>query len=203
MFERSDRSIRGGHWPLIALALVIAALVVVGALLWSRYRPLPPAEQAMEQTEKAATIPLRPDEPLPLTLFVPVKGLLERVPAGIFRQPELQLETRAAAAALLASEQAREAAVLKDIELRALYLDHAGTAIVDLSPAGRKDLQGSAWNELLAIYALANTLIQNFTEIRQVRFLVDGRESPTLAGHMDLSRAYVKRIDLIRPDGPE
>jgi len=204
MFERGDRNNgRNGHWPLVALALVISSLIVAGALLWSRYRPLPPAEQAGEQPAQAASVPLRPDEPLPLTLFVPVDGLLGRIPAGIYRQPELQLEARAAAAAVLASEQARQSAVLKDLELRALYIDPSGTAVVDLSPAGAKDLAGSAWDELLTIYALANTLIQNFPEVRQVRLLVDGRESPTLAGHVDLSRAFVKRNDLIRPGGPE
>jgi len=203
MFERSDRGLRSGNWPLIVLALVLAALVVAAALIWSRFRPIPQAEQAIEQADTIAEAPLRPDEPLPLTLFIPVNGLLERVPAGIYRQPELQLEAREALTSLLASEQARQAAVMSDLELRALYLDPAGTAFVDLSPAGKKEPRGSAWDELLAVYALANTLIQNFTDIRQVRILVDGRESPTLAGHVDLSRAFVKRSDLIRQGGTE
>ena len=198
-----DRSIRGGHGPLIALIVVLVAVVAAGVLVWSRFGAGPASEQASERTGPEAAPPVRPDEPLPLTLFVPVNGLLDRISAGLFRQPELQLEAHAAVAAVLASEQGGEAAVLKDLELKALYLDAAGTVFVDLSPVGRKDLRGSAWEELLAVYAFVNTLTQNFPEVRQVRFLVDGREAPTLAGHVDLTRAFVKRIDLLRQESTD
>jgi hypothetical protein len=50
------------------------------------------------------------------------------------------------------------------------------------------------------MYAMVNTLMQNFEEIREVAFLVDGRQAPTLAGHMDLSRRYGKRMDLVKQD---
>jgi hypothetical protein len=201
MSATGDRSIRDGHGPLIALIVVIAVVAAGGALVWSRLGPAP--EQTEERSDRLPSAPVRPDEPLPLILFVPVNGLLERISVGVFRQPELQLEAREAAAAVLASERAGEAAVLKDLELKALYLDAAGTAYLDLAPAGRKDLRGSAWEELLALYALVNTLTQNFAEIHQVRFLVDGREAPTLAGHVDLKRAFVKRIDLLRQEKAE
>ena len=55
-----------------------------------------------------------------------------------------------------------------------------------------------SWEELLALYAMVNTLSQNFEEIRQVRFLVDGREAQTLAGHIELSRKFTKRMDLVK-----
>jgi hypothetical protein len=45
---------------------------------------------------------------------------------------------------------------------------------------------------------MVNTLSQNFEEIRQVRFLVDGREVQTLAGHIELSRKFTKRMDLVK-----
>ena len=156
-----------------------------------------------QQSEQELAPPIRPDEPLALTMYMPVDGMLERISAGIFRQPELQLEARAAAAAVLASERAGEAVILRDLELRALYLDPAGTVYLDLAARNRKDLQGSAWDELLTVYALVNTMTQNFAEIRQVRFLVDGREAQTLAGHVDLSRAFVRRNDLIRQRSSE
>jgi hypothetical protein len=40
--------------------------------------------------------------------------------------------------------------------------------------------------------------MQNFDEIKQVRFLLNGKEAQTLAGHVDLSRTFTKRMDLVR-----
>jgi hypothetical protein len=198
-----DRSIRSGHGPLVAMIVIIAAIAAGGALIWSRFGAGPAPDLVEDASGPASAVLARPDEPLQLTIFVPVNGMLERVSTGVTRQPELQLEAREAAAAVLASERAGDAAVLKDLELQGFYLDATGTAYIDLVPTGRKDLRGSAWEELLAVYALVNTLTQNFPEVRQVRFLLDGRESPTLAGHIDLTRAFVKRIDLLRQEGAE
>jgi glutamate-1-semialdehyde aminotransferase len=97
---------------------------------------------------------------------------------------------------VLASGHASQTPVLRDVRLRALYLDAAGTAVVDLA-AGR-EMRVGVWDELLAVYALVNTLTQDFPEVKQVRFLIDGREASTLAGHLDLSRAFVKRTDLVK-----
>ena len=50
----------------------------------------------------------------------------------------------------------------------------------------------------MAIYAVVNTLTQNFEEIKEVRFLLDGREAQTLAGHIDASVFFSARPDLAR-----
>ena len=194
MSERSDRSIGTSR---MFIALVLFAVVVVtaaGGYLWLRSGQGggPSAEQQPPPTGAAD----RPDAPLSVVLFLPVENALVQTAAGIRRQPELQLEARAAAEAVLASERASQAPVLRDLRLRALYLDAAGTAFVDL--VAGKEMRGGVRDELLAVYALVNTLTQNFPEVKQVRFLLDGREAPTLAGHLDLSRAFVKRTDLVK-----
>lgn len=134
------------------------------------------------------------------TLFVPGDDTLGTVVVAVKRHPEVQLQAREAVAAVLAAGQGTQSSVLRELRLRALYLDASWTAIVDLSAASpnQKEIRASAEDELLAVYALVNTLTQNFPEIRQVRFLMDGREAQTLAGHIDLSRAYVKRTDLVK-----
>ena len=45
---------------------------------------------------------------------------------------------------------------------------------------------------------MVNTVMQNFYEIKGVRFLVNGREAQTLAGHVDLSGKFQKRMDLVQ-----
>jgi hypothetical protein len=199
MSARGDRAIRQGHGPLAVAIVLLVAMVGGGVLFWSRFERSPAAVPAATVQPTAAEEPVRPDEPMPLTLFVPVNAMLEPVSSGIRRQPELQLEAREAAEAVLSSERAASAAVLKDLKLRALYSDGAGTVFVDLSSgSGQGETRGSAWDELLAVYSLVDTLTQNFPDVRQVRFLIEGREAVTLAGHVDLTRTFVKRTDLVR-----
>lgn len=45
--------------------------------------------------------------------------------------------------------------------------------------------------ETLTLLSICATLHANLPDITEVRFLVDGHERPTLAGHADLSRTYL------------
>ena len=47
---------------------------------------------------------------------------------------------------------------------------------------------GGSASELLAVYAVVNSIGLNVPEIRRVGVLVDGRPLDTLAGHLDLRR---------------
>lgn len=195
MSGRSDRSRPGsGRLALAAAALVLCAAGVAG-LLWSRGGGEP---QPAVTTAPGPQAPVaRPDEPFPATIFAPVEGRLAATSVPVKRQPDAQLQARETAAALLDGGQA---AVLKEFRLRALYLDASGTAVVDLLPrtAAQKEVRAPVADELLALYAVVNTVMHNVPDVRQVRIILDGRESPTLAGHIDLSRSFVKRTDLVR-----
>lgn len=118
--------------------------------------------------------------------------------ASVKRQPDTQAQARETLAAALSDQRVAQTAVFRDIKLKAFYLDGQGTAYIDLIPFQHRDISASAWEELLAISAMVNTVMQNFDEIKQVRFLMDGREAQTLAGHIDLSRPYTKRMDLVK-----
>lgn len=45
--------------------------------------------------------------------------------------------------------------------------------------------------EMLTVLSICGTLHANLPEVTEVRFLVDGVERPTLAGHADLTRTYL------------
>jgi hypothetical protein len=45
--------------------------------------------------------------------------------------------------------------------------------------------------ETLTVLSICGTLHANLPRVTQVRFLVDGQPSPTLAGHADLTRTYL------------
>lgn len=196
MSERIDRSMQSSRL-LVIVVLIIGAVVASGAgLLWwmnsTDTAPMP-----VEQDQQLAQQLLR-DEPLSITLYYPHEGLLTTESTTVQRKPDTQSLARAALEALFADQRVALEPVLRDIRLRALYLDDSGTAYIDLTPGAPKAVRASAWEELLAIYAMVNTLLQNLEGIKQVEVLIDGREAQTLAGHMDLSRTFTKRMDLVK-----
>jgi len=83
-------------------------------------------------------------------------------------------------------------------KLRALYVTQDGTAYVDLSVAVKEQHPGGVKSELLTIYSIVNSLILNISEINAVKMLIDGSESLTLAGHIDLSSPFYANMLLIR-----
>ncbi|MEW5763423.1 MAG: GerMN domain-containing protein [Acidobacteriota bacterium] len=70
--------------------------------------------------------------------------------------------------------------------LRALYLVSGARAVVDLG--GPVTSGGGVHTEVHRIYGIVNTLVWNFPEIRSVQVLIEGRETDTLLGHLDLSK---------------
>lgn len=194
MSSGNDRSIGGSRPLIIAAVIVLLTAAGAGAFWWFR-AGLGDGTVPSPQPPEPAVV-LRPDAPLGVSLFIPAGDSLVPAAGSIRRQPELQLEARAVVGALLADQRAAQAPVLRELRLRAFYLDAVGTAFVDLAAAS--EVRGSAWDELLAVYAIVNTVTQNFPEMKQVRLLFDGREAQTLAGHLDLSRAFMKRTDLVK-----
>jgi hypothetical protein len=201
MSDRTDRGI--SNHLLISVGSVIIILAV-GAGAYLGWRMSAPSREGISSQSTLQGLPLpsaqllRRDAPLSVTLFYPVNGLLSAGTAAVKRQPDTQAQARETLTALLADQRAELVAVLKDVKLQEFYLDSTGTAYVDLIPNQQKEISASAGEELLALYAIVDTLMLNFEEVKQVLFLLDGRESRTLAGHVDLSRKFTKRMDLVR-----
>jgi hypothetical protein len=184
----------------VVITGIVLAAAAGGWYFWTRAHVPNQAQTAPQEAESPLDrLPFRA-EPLSVTFYYPVDGMLVAGTASASRQPDLQSQAREALAAVFLDERAAQAPVLRDLKLRALYLDRQGTAYVDLTSVLQQSVKASAWDEQLAMYAMVNTLMQNFEEIREVAFLVDGRQAPTLAGHMDLSRRYGKRMDLVKQD---
>lgn len=196
MSERIETD--GVNRALIAVVILLGAVIVAGGgyLLFSGRGGAP--EQAAPK-EPAFRVPVaRPDEPLAVTAYLPSGAHLVPEIIGVKRRPDTPMQAREALAALLTGQRAAQIPVLRELRLRALFLDASGTAFADLQAAAGGGITGSAGDELLAIYALVNTLTQNFEEIKEVRILLDGREVQTLTGHVDLTAYFAARMDLVK-----
>lgn len=193
----TDRSIRDNRLLLVLIIGIVLIAAAGGYFLWTRMNALDRAQKPSEKGVSALILPAFRNEPLTVTLYYPQDGMLVTGAAPAKRQPDTQAQAREALAAVFLDQRAAQAPVLRDVKLREFYLDSQGTAYIDLTPV-QQTVRASAWDEQLAIYAMVNTLMQNFEEIKQVAFLMDGRDAQTLAGHMDLSRKYSRRLDLVK-----
>lgn len=190
MPDRIDRRTGNGT---ILLVIVVLAVMAAGGVWWLR-GTRPSSIPIQMQSSSGSTAAMAP---LTITLFLPREGGLSGEPVSLTRLPDSQSLAKEALNAVFADTRTQQAPVLRDFKLRAFFLDDSGTAHVDLTPHA-ETAGGSAWEEMLALYAIVDTLTQNFEEIKQVHFLVDGRETQALAGHIDLLRMFTKRMDLVK-----
>ncbi len=106
---------------------------------------------------------------------------------------------------LAGSRQGLASPLPRGVELRELFITPQGLAFVDFSQELISNHVGGTSAEELTVYSLSNTLIANFPAVKSVRFLVEGREVPTLAGHLDLTIPYgrgPRRLEQDQPSGP-
>lgn len=79
-----------------------------------------------------------------------------------------------------------------------LKLDEKGTARVDFNRAFLKDHPGGSSAEILTTYSIVNSLAQNFPQIKQVQFLIEGKSVETIAGHLSLRQPIPPNPNLIK-----
>jgi len=83
-------------------------------------------------------------------------------------------------------------------KLLALFVAPDKTAYVDLTATLKDAHPGGIQSEQMTIFSIVNSLILNIPEINAVKILIDGRESITLAGHIDLRFPFKANMLLIR-----
>jgi hypothetical protein len=64
-------------------------------------------------------------------------------------------------------------------------------AVVNLAGSFATNHPSGIATETLTLLSICGTVHANLPRVTQVRFLVDGKERETLAGHADLTRAYL------------
>jgi hypothetical protein len=89
-----------------------------------------------------------------------------------------------------------EGADVKDV-----YLLNNDTLVVDLNAPFADAHRSGIFVEELTLLSIVQTLANNVPNIHRVKFLVDGKERETLAGHADLKQFY--DVDLVAQSAKE
>ena len=82
--------------------------------------------------------------------------------------------------------------------LKEIRIDSTGVVWVDFSSHLSKSHPGGSSAEILTVYAIVNTILLNFHEVKKVRILIEGESVDTLAGHIDCSEPFVADRSIIQ-----
>ncbi len=175
----------------ITIALLLLAILVSGVLIIK----LRHGEQARSES---VAVPA----PGP-----PAQGKREHIRVLVAYDDDLALRWRDADALLPAERGPRAREVLRAVlteylqrpsphplsrasDIKDVYLISDDTLVVDTTAAFADDHPSGILLEELTLASLMETLTANVPGIKKVKFLVDGKERETLAGHADLMSFY-------------
>ncbi len=87
--------------------------------------------------------------------------------------------------------------------VRAFFMGQDGRAFVDLAVKGFKSGEAGIGNtdtisELLAVYAMVNSLTLNIPQIREVKILINGSDAKSLGGHVSLDGFFKSNLVLVK-----
>jgi spore germination protein GerM len=85
-----------------------------------------------------------------------------------------------------------------ETRINAFFLGPGGRAYVDLSEDVMNKSPGGCKTEMLTVYSIVNSLVLNMPEVTSVKILINGQETPTIAGHIDNRYPYTADMLLIR-----
>ena len=150
-------------------------------------------DQDQEEDDAATGGPLAPLSSLEITVYFPSQNAPVLVPETreIFDTASPVDRAKQILADLISGPSesiGAYPALPPGTRLRQVYVLEGGIAWVDFTADLKNGLGGGTHNELLAVYAVVNSLALNLPEIQRVGILIDGRVSKTLGGHLDLSR---------------
>lgn len=144
---------------------------------------------------------------VPQHVAAPTSGQNEKVTMIIARDDTSELRAQSISIPAFTNPQQRAEEILRQLlniyqqkdsshplaasaEIRDVYLIDPGMAVINVNSALVDGQTSGVLAEELTLVSIVQTLTSNVPGVMKVKFLVDGKERDTLAGHVDLSRIY-------------
>ena len=182
----------------VAIAVLLLALLGMGLYgLHLRSRALEMQQQTHDARPIAPPVSGKTEN---LTLFDPYddRGALVRKNLSAQLPSEPSLRAREIVRLVLESWQKKGSphTISASADINEVFLlDNGKTAIVDLNGAFADQHRSGIMVEELSLASLTRTLGANMPGLTQVKFIVDGHQRETLAGHADLTDFYNTNLD--------
>lgn len=87
--------------------------------------------------------------------------------------------------------------------VRDVKVDDEGTAYINFSRNLTKLHPGGATAEMATIYSLTNSVTENVSSIKRIKILVDGKELPSIKGHISTKITFTPNPELFVPSQRE
>lgn len=137
-------------------------------------------------------------------LFLIVPGLERLVPVAysVAAPATLEAQIRVAVEELIGWSSTDATSPLPaDTVLRESWTSPGGIAYLDFTEAFLGGSAAGSLGELHAVYGVVATLTESFPEIVAVQFLIEGEQTETLAGHVDLTRPVLPSDEWVHQEG--
>ena len=183
---------------IIFIVCIFSIIGVIGIYLFTG-KTAPGPTSSIDNNGRQAAAPASSHEVVHLYFADKDSGFLVAEKRSLALQTDLNEFGKAVCDALIAGPQTNLLRTLPvKTACRAFYVTPDRTAFVDFSSSIRDDHPGGIKSELISVYSIVNTLTLNSPEIDAVKILVQGREAPTLAGHIALQSPFKANMLLIR-----
>ena len=113
---------------------------------------------------------------------------------GLLHSREVELPrfptTRGRAEALVQKIVEESGTFPEEVQVLDVFVSGRGVAVINFTLDLLEGHSGGLHAEELTVYSLSHTLVESLPAIAEVRLLVEGQETETLAGHLDLRSGF-------------
>ncbi len=193
---RRRRIPAGAFLPAVALWGVTACDVV----------PAEEAGTAPADGDAAAVAPAGADTAPAIQDAEALEGarLFAAGPDGLLHVREVELPrfstTRGRAEALVQRIVEESGTFPEEVQVLDVFVSGRGVAVINFTLDLLEGHSGGLHAEELTVYSLSHTLVESLPAIAEVRLLVEGRETETLAGHLDLRSGFGRAPERLLAD---
>jgi hypothetical protein len=176
---------------IISIVILLAASLGMGAYVWHMRRTVV-SEVPASYAQPVAPPVSGPTEQVTLYVAYDSPGVVLPEAASIPMPEDRQQRARELLRALLGRylEKSSTHALAAGSDVRDVYLVDPGLAVIDFNADLANGHRSGVLVEELTLASVVQTLSANIPGITRVKFLVDGKERETLAGHADLVDLY-------------
>ena len=176
---------------IIAVAILLAASLGMGAYVW-HMRRIVVSEAPVTDGQPVAPPVYGPAEQVTLYIAYDSPGVLLPEAATIPLPADRQQRARELVRVLISRylDKSSPHALAPGSDIRDVYLVDPGLAVIDFNADLANGHRSGVLAEELTLASVVQTLSANVPVITRVKFLVDGKERETLAGHADLTGVY-------------
>ncbi len=181
------------HLQITILLLLVGVLVAGGSMLELQRRERAKSQQPAAASARPLPAPAAgPAERIRLMVAYDDDGMLVPKEASVALPPEPGDRAKEILRTLLALyiERPSPHPLPVEADIKNVFLVNNELCVVDLNAAFVAGHRSGILVEQFTLASMVETISANFPQVRRVRFLVEGQERETLAGHADLMTTY-------------